>query len=439
MKFITQPGGHLRGSIDIPGDKSISHRAVMLGSLADGTTRVSNLLTGTDVLATVDAFRELGVTIERPSEGDMIIHGVGLHGLQEPNKALDLGNSGTSIRLLSGILAGQAFDSQLSGDDSLCKRPMRRILDPLKTMGAVIEGQEDGTPPINVHGGQALQGINYKMPMASAQVKSCLLFAGMYAAGETAITEPGVTRDHSERMLEAFGYPVKHCGPQVRIKGGGSLTATDIKVPGDISSAAFFMVGACIAKNSELILNNVGLNPTRLGVINILRIMGANLEIIEERFNGHEPVADIRIRSSQLRGVDIPLEQVPLAIDEFPALFIAAACAEGVTVLRGAEELRVKESDRIRSMANGLRAIGITCKSRPDGIIIQGGQIEGGEVNSFGDHRVAMAFAMASLASEQPIQIENCANVATSFPDFVNISRGVGLRIDTKHEALHEQ
>ncbi len=436
IEFTVQPGGRLSGSFRVPGDKSISHRSIMLGSLAEGVTEVSGFLEGEDALATIQAFRDMGVVIEGPHNGEVKVHGVGLHGLKAPPGPIYCGNSGTSMRLLSGILAAQSFDTVMTGDPSLSKRPMERIAKPLRQMGAEIQTTgERGTPPVTVKGGKTLQGFRYDMPVASAQVKSGVLLAGLWAQGETVVTEPAPTRDHTERMLRGFGYAVQVDGPTVTIRGGGKLTATRIDVPSDISSAAFFMVAASIAEGSDITLQHVGINPTRIGVINILRAMGGDLTVLNEREVGGEPVADIRIRSAKLRGINIPEDQVPLAIDEFPALFIAAACAEGRTVLTGAEELRVKESDRIQVMADGLTTLGIACEVTPDGIIIDGGQLGSGRVVSHGDHRIAMSFSIAALRSSGPIEIEDCANVATSFPDFTGIARRAGLNIAVTEKA----
>lgn len=430
IEFLVQPGGKLNGALRVPGDKSISHRSIMLGSLAEGVTEVSGFLEGEDALATLQAFRDMGVVIEGPNNGEVKIHGVGLHGLQPPPGAIYCGNSGTSMRLLSGILSAQQFDTVMTGDPSLSKRPMERVAKPLRSMGAEIQTTgEKGTPPVTIKGARQLKGFHYDMPVASAQVKSGVLLAGLWADGETVVTEPAPTRDHTERMLRGFGYEVKVQGATVTVKGGGKLTATKIDVPADISSAAFFMVGASIAEGSDVTLQHVGLNPTRIGVINILRAMGGDLTVQNEREVGGEPVADIRIRSARLKGIKIPEDQVPLAIDEFPALFIAAACAEGETVLTGAEELRVKESDRIQVMADGLTTLGIQARPTPDGIVIQGGQLGSGRVVSHGDHRIAMSFAMAALRASGPIEIEDCANVATSFPDFTGLAKRAGLNI----------
>jgi|TARA_R100000935_G_scaffold10354_3_gene20674 3-phosphoshikimate 1-carboxyvinyltransferase len=428
-KFIVQAGGQLTGSFRVPGDKSISHRSIMLGSLAEGVTEISGFLEGEDALATLAAFRAMGVKIDGPTDGKVTVHGVGMHGLKAPENDVYVGNSGTSIRLLSGLLAGQSFDVTMSGDKSLSGRPMRRVTDPLALMGANIDSA-DGKPPLTIHGGHKLKAIEYDLPMASAQVKSCLLLAGMYAEGTTSVTEPAPTRDHTERMLQGMGYPVVVHGNRISIQGGGKLTATSIDVPGDISSATFFMVGAAIAPGSDITLQHVGINPTRTGVINILKQMGADISLSNEAVTGGEPVADIRVRYAPLSGIEIPQDQVPLAIDEFPAIFIAAACAEGRTVLTGAEELRVKESDRIQVMADGLQALGIDAQPTSDGMIIEGGIIGSGEVDGHGDHRIAMSFAMAALQAGGAIQINDCANVATSFPNFVELATHCGLQID---------
>ncbi len=434
--FIAEPGGALRGCIRVPGDKSISHRAIMFGALADGVTTVTGFLQGEDCLATLRAFRAMGVLIDGPDQGRIVVRGVGLRGLRAPAGPLDMGNSGTSMRLMSGILAGQAFDTVLTGDASLSRRPMRRVTEPLARMGARIKSAAQGTAPLRIRGGQRLTGIDYPLPVASAQIKSCLLLAGLYAEGVTRVTEPAPTRDHTERMLEGFGYPLaRESDRTVAVTGGGRLTATDIDVPADISSAAFFLVGASLAPGSDLLLEHVGVNPTRTGVINILRLMGADVEILNPRLAGGEPVADLRVRHAPLRGIRIPETLVPLAIDEFPALFIAAACAGGETVLTGAQELRVKESDRIQVMADGLTALGIAAVPTPDGIVIQGGALSGGTVDSHGDHRIAMSFAIAALRAAGPISIRDCANVNTSFPGFVALARSAGLTLREREAA----
>jgi 3-phosphoshikimate 1-carboxyvinyltransferase len=433
--FLAQPGGSVKGRIRVPGDKSISHRSIMLGSLAEGTTEVEGFLEGEDALATLQAFRDMGVVIEGPHHGRVTIHGVGLHGLQAPPGPLYLGNSGTSMRLLAGLLAAQPFDSTLTGDASLSKRPMNRVAKPLRAMGAVIETGPEGRPPLTIRGGQRLTGMDYEMPMASAQVKSCLLLAGLYAADSTSVSEPAPTRDHTERMLRGFGYPVSVEGNTARVASGHKLTACHIEVPADISSAAFFLVAASIAEDADVLLEHVGINPTRTGVIDILKLMGADISLENLREVGGEPVADIRVRSAQLKGIDIPEDLVPLAIDEFPVLFIAAAYAEGRTVLRGAEELRVKESDRIQVMADGLQALGAQVQPTPDGIIIEGGRLAGGEVWAHGDHRIAMSFSVAALRADGVIRIHDCANVATSFPNFLTLCQQVGMRVAQESKA----
>ena len=431
VRFSVAPGGRLQGRLRVPGDKSISHRSIMLGSLAEGETRVTGFLEGDDSLATLAAFKAMGVLIEGPVNGRVRIQGVGLHGLQPPSQPLDLGNSGTSMRLMAGLLAGQSFNTTLTGDASLSGRPMKRVVEPLARMGAHIGTTDRGTAPLVIRGGAQLTGIDYAMPVASAQVKSSVLLAGLYADGRTCVTEPAPTRDHTERMLDGMGYPVQRDGNRVCIEGGHALHGIAIDVPADISSAAFFLVGASIAPGSELVLEHVGMNPTRTGVIDILTQMGGSIGIENRREVGGEPVADLRVRAAPLHGIDIPPELVPLAIDEFPVLFVAAACAEGRTVLTGAEELRVKESDRIQVMADGLAALGVNAQATPDGMVIEGGGITAGSVDSHGDHRIAMAFAMAALRAQGTIEISDCANVNTSFPGFVELSARAGLQIES--------
>lgn len=437
--FDVTPGGQVEGRIRVPGDKSVSHRSIMLGALAEGTTHISGFLEGEDALATLQAFRDMGVVIEGPVDGKVTVHGVGLNGLQAPPGPLYVGNSGTTIRLLSGLMAGQQFDVEISGDVSLNKRPMGRVANPLREMGAKVETGEGGTPPLKIFGGQKLQGIDYELPMASAQVKSCVLLAGLYAEGETKVTEPAPTRDHTERMLNGFGYEVAGVAPTRSLVGGGKLTATDIDVPSDISSATFFLVAAAITPGSDLVIEHVGMNPTRVGVINILRLMGADLEVSNPRDVGGEPVADLHIRYAPLKGIDVPEEQVALGIDEFPALMIAAACAEGTTVVTGAEELRVKESDRIQSMVDGLVTLGIDIEGTPDGAIIKGKGGEqpvfgGGEIVTHHDHRIAMSFTVAGLRASAPIKVLDCAHVATSFPGFVELATSVGMQVSSVEE-----
>lgn len=430
LSFIVQPGGSLRGRIRVPGDKSISHRSVIFGALANGTTEVHGFLNGADCLATIDAFRAMGVKVEHPEPTVLRIHGVGLHGLKAPAKVLDVGNSGTSMRLMAGLLAGQGFASTLCGDASLTRRPMKRIVDPLKQMGARLETSTAGTAPLHIHPATALHGIDYAMPVSSAQVKSCLLLAGLYADGTTTVHDPGASRDHTERMLRAFGATVTVDGARVSLQGRQVLHAARVDIPADISSAAFFMVAAAIAPGSDLTLEAVGTNPTRIGIVEILRRMGADIELLNPRRLGDEPVADIRIRGSQsLHGADIGADLVTLAIDEIPAVFVAAACAEGTTRISGAHELRVKESDRIATMAAGLGAMGAVLQEQPDGAIITGGALHGAHVQAFSDHRIAMSLAMAALRSDGEVRIDDCDNVRTSFPGFCELARSVGLSI----------
>ena len=439
MQYLVAPGGKLQGSLRVPGDKSISHRAIMLGALATGTSQITGFLEGDDALATLQAFRAMGVTISTPVDGRLVIHGVGLHGLQAPSATLDVGNSGTSMRLLAGLLAGQAFSTTLVGDNSLMQRPMERVAKPLRLMGAAVTTAAAGRPPITIHGGTPLQAIRYELPMASAQVKSCLLLAGLYASGITEVVEPAATRDHTERMLRGFGVAVDVNGPTIRLQGGQRLTACNIDIPADISSAAFFMVAAAISPGADITLQHVGINATRNGIIPILNAMGANISLLNQRTAGTEPVADIRIQYAPLQGITIPTNYVPLAIDEFPALFVAAANASGTTVLTGAAELRVKESDRIQVMADGLQALGVKATPTPDGMIIKGGNYHGGEVNSHGDHRIAMAFTMAALRASSDIRIHNCENVATSFPGFVALAAKAGVGIAVTNGNTNEQ
>ena len=422
-------GAALHGELTVPGDKSVSHRAIMFGALAEGVTRIEGFLEGEDTRATAAIFARMGVRIEAPSDGVRIVHGVGLHGLQPPDGPLDCGNAGTAMRLLAGLLAGQRFDSVLVGDESLSKRPMRRVIEPLQAMGAVIES-EDGRAPLRIRGGQALRGIDYTLPVASAQLKSALLLAGLYAQGETHVREPHPTRDYSERMLAAFGASCAFVPGEAALLGGFPLQARDVSVPADFSSAAFFIVAASIVPGSELLLRRVGMNPRRTGLLHVLRAMGA--DIVEEHPDeqGGEPVADLRVRHAPLHGIEVPVEHVPDMIDEFPALFVAAACAQGATVVRGAAELRVKESDRIATMATGLRALGIRVDETADGATIHGGTLGGGAIEAHGDHRIAMAFAVAAQCAQGEVRIGDVANVATSFPGFDALARGAGMRLD---------
>ena len=428
--FHLSPQTHLQGELVVPGDKSISHRALMLSALTKGQSQVSGFLPGEDTLATGAALQALGVDIEYLSATELVVQGVGLQGFQSPTAPLDLGNSGTSTRLFSGILAGAGIHCELIGDASLMTRPMQRVVTPLLQMGADIRVSEDGTLPMHIGPAQQLQGINYVMPVASAQLKSCLLLAGLQAEGRTQLQQPATSRDHTERMLRAFGVEVQEDGLVVAIEGKQTLTATDITIPGDISSAAFFLVGALIAEQGDVLLPGVGINPTRDAIVPILQQMGGQIEMRNKRLVGAEPVADLHVKSSRLQGIQIPESLVPIAIDEFPAILIAAACAEGDTVLHGAKELRVKESDRIRAMVDGLRQVGIDVEEYDDGMRVTGGRLQGGKVDSHTDHRIAMAFSMAALAASDPIHIHACDNVATSFPNFCTLAGEAGLNIE---------
>ena len=429
------PGAPLRGEVRLPGDKSVSHRAIMLAALADGTSRIDGFLEGEDARATEAIFRRLGVLIETPGAGSRIVHGVGIDGLRASDAPLDCGNAGTGMRLIAGLLAGQAFDSTLVGDPSLSKRPMRRVTEPLARMGARIDTGEGGVPPLHVHGGTPLRGIEFDNVLASAQVKSCLLLAGLYADGETVVHEPRPTRDYTERMLAAFGWPIEFAPGIARLTGGHRLRATDVRVPADFSSAAFFLVAASIVPGSDLLLRRVGMNPRRTGLLHVLRLMGADIVESDAGEEGGEPVADLRVRYAPLHGIDVPEQHVPDMIDEFPVLFIAAACAHGATRVTGAHELRVKESDRIATMAAGLRALDVDLDEAEDGATIRGraGGALGGNarIDSHGDHRIAMAFAVAAQRSGSPVTVDDVANVATSFPGFESLARGVGFGLTT--------
>ena len=428
LDWSSQRGRALRGSVQMPGDKSVSHRALMLAAIAAGSSRIRGFLEGEDTRATAAVLSQLGVRIDTPSAGERVVHGVGLHGLRATFQPLDCGNAGTGMRLLAGLLAGQAFDSRLVGDASLSKRPMRRVTEPLAAMGAYID-THDGLPPLDIHGGQPLRGIRYELPVASAQVKSALLLAGLYAEGETEIIEPHPTRDYTERMLAAFGWPIAFAPGRARLAGGHALRATDVDVPADFSSAAFFLVAASIVPGSQLRLPGVGLNPRRTGLLHALQLMGADITIECEREAGGEPVGDLLVRHAPLHGIELPAAIVPDMIDEFPVLFIAAALASGSTVIRGAAELRVKESDRIATMAVGLRTLGAQIEETPDGAIIHGGRLGGGTVESHLDHRIAMSFAVAGLVAAEPVRINDCSHVATSFPDFRAIANDCGFHL----------
>jgi len=427
QNWSVSPGQALRGEIEVPGDKSISHRAVMFAALADGISNIDGFLEGEDTRATAAIFSQLGVRIETPSPSQRIVHGVGIDGLRPPVAPLDCGNAGTGMRLLAGLLSAQNFDSVLVGDESLSKRPMRRIMDPLAKMGARIDSEPGGVPPLRIHGGQSIRGMDYTLEVASAQVKSAVLLAGLYAEGETVVREPHPTRDYTERMLSAFGVDIEFSPGHARLRGGQRLRATDIAVPADFSSAAFFIVAASIVPGSELRLHAVGLNPRRTGLLTALRAMGADIAEENRSEHGGEPVADLVVRHAPLHGIEVPVEIVPDMIDEFPALFVAAACASGNTVVRGAAELRVKESDRLASMSTGLRALGIRVDETADGATLHGGRIGSGAVESHGDHRIAMAFSVAAQVASGEIEISEVANVATSFPNYDALARSVGF------------
>ncbi|HTP39094.1 MAG TPA: 3-phosphoshikimate 1-carboxyvinyltransferase [Steroidobacteraceae bacterium] len=425
-RYLARPVSTVGGELSVPGDKSISHRSLMLGGLATGTTQVTGFLASEDCLSTMGALRAMGVQIERPTPTSVVVHGVGMQGLQPPAAPLDMGNAGTAMRLFMGLLAAQRFDSTLIGDSSLMKRPMERVASPLRQMGAQLETLA-GRPPVRIKGGCVLHAIDYTLPVASAQVKSAVLLAALRAAGTSSVTEPAPTRDHTERMLRGFGVQVSVEGPRIALAGGQTLRACDVQVPADFSSAAFFIVAGCLAAKGGLTLRRVGVNPTRTGLIDMLRLLGAAIRVDPIDEAGPEPMADIHVRATPLRGARIPESLVALSIDEFPVFFIAAACAQGETVVTGAGELRVKESDRLAAMADGLSAVGIQNELLPDGLRIQGGTIRGGTVHSRGDHRIAMAFAVASVRAQQPIEILDVANVATSFPDFPGHARAIGI------------
>jgi 3-phosphoshikimate 1-carboxyvinyltransferase len=427
--YRVTPAPGIAGEIAVPGDKSISHRALMFGAMATGTTHVSGFLEGEDCLATMRAVSSLGVAVTRPGPGEVTVQGVGLGGFSAPPGPLDMGNAGTAMRLFMGLLSSQSFDSTLVGDESLMRRPMERVAKPLREMGARI-ATVDGRPPVRISGGARLRGIDYAMPVASAQVKSAILLAALSAEGATTVHEPAVTRDHTERMLQTFGCDVVARSGTVTLLPPASLQAASVAVPGDFSSAAFFVVAACIGAREPFLIRGVGVNPTRTGLLEMLTLMGADLRLVNHRVCGAEPVADIEVRPARLTGITVPERLVPLAIDEFPAFFVAAACADGETVVTGAEELRVKESDRIAVMAAGLSALGVANEIFADGLRIVGGPIGTGTVDSRGDHRIAMSFAVASLRASGPIEILDTANVATSFPGFTGIARAAGIAIE---------
>lgn len=432
MKLISHPVSALKGTIKVPGDKSISHRAAIMAALAEGQSTISNFLKSGDCLATLYALRHLGVEIDELDDGSIRVYGNGLHGLKPSGQVIYCGNSGTSMRLLMGVMAGQAFDSELDGDASLRRRPMSRVSVPLSEMGASVQTQE-GHAPVRMHGNSKLKAIEYALPIPSAQLKSAILLAGLYAHGETVVTEPLATRDHTEKLFERFSYPIQVEDNTVRLTGLGEFKACDIDVPGDISSAAFFMVAATVVPGSDLLIEDVGVNPTRLGIVKVLEQMGAQIELVNLRYWGNEPVADIRVRSAELEGVDIPKSMIPSCIDELPVMLIAAACAKGQTRVEGADELRVKESDRIKSMVDGLQRIGVKIQEFPDGLIVNGGIIRASEIDTYGDHRIAMAFAMAGCVAEGAITIEPCSTIATSFPNFLATAEQAGLSIQSQN------
>ena len=429
--FSVKPGGKVAGRIQVPGDKSISHRALIIGAIAEGVTHIKGFLASSDCISTRSALQAMGVKIEGDAAStDVTVHGVGSQGLRAPAAELDLGNAGTAMRILCGVLAGQPFTSTLTGDESLRRRPMRRIIEPLGAMGVQIDSQQ-GYAPLTIHGRSDLNPLRYELPVASAQVKSALLLAGLHAGGYTWLREPGISRDHTERMLRAFGCPCLHADGWIGVQGDSPLRATDVEVPGDLSSAAFFMVGASMRRDSHLKVVRVGVNPTRSGIITLLRKMGADIRISNERQVGNEPIADVEIKSANLHGIHITPDQVPLAIDEIPALMVAAGVARGDTVLEGAAELRVKESDRLQALADGLMALGVKVELWADGMRVTGvDAFEGGEIDSRGDHRIAMAFAMAGIRANSPIRIRNCRNVETSFPEFSTMARDAGLPLE---------
>ena len=430
LVWRSSSGKALTGEMTVPGDKSVSHRAIMLGAIAEGVTKVSGFLEGEDTRATARIFQQLGVRIEIPSASERIIHGVGLHGLKASHEDLDCGNAGTAMRLLTGLLAGQKFHSRLVGDASLSKRPMHRVIAPLSAMNASVRSEEGGLPPLVIDFKNELQGIEYKTEVASAQVKSAILLAGLYAHGETTVYEPHPTRDYTEKMLAAFGWPIEFRPGFARLNGGHRLLATDVQVPADFSSAAFFIVAASLIPGSDLLIKAVGMNPRRTGLLAALKLMGANIQDENPREQAGEPVADLRVKHAVLSGIEVPEAIVPDMIDEFPALFVAAVLAKGETRISGAAELRVKESDRIAVMSEALRKLGADIAETPDGAIINGGNLHGGETDSHGDHRIAMSLAVAGQMATGPVLINDCDNVATSFPDFMCLSKSVGFGLN---------
>ena len=436
MNFLVKKGDGLAGEISIPGDKSISHRSIILASLAEGSSRIYGFLEGEDCLATIEVFKKMGVGISL-KDGICSVDGKGLEGLKEPDQVLDFGNSGTSVRLCAGLLSAQRFSSVLIGDESLSTRPMQRIVDPLTAMGANISASDEGTLPITINSVQSLQSIEYSLPVASAQVKSCLMLAGLFAEGETRIKENVITRDHTEKIFLEFGIPIEIFSEKtfktICINKIQRIEPKDIRVPGDFSSASFFILAALICPNSFLRLNNVGINDTRIGFLHALRNMGANIDLINQR-DTPEPTADILVKTSVLKGITLDTALVANMIDEMPAFFMAAALAEGMTIVKDAKELRTKESDRLQAMADSLNAFGISYQLSDDGIVIHGigskGILNSAEIDSYGDHRIAMASAIGSLRSDDEVRISDCKNVNTSFPNFINICKSVGIEIN---------
>ena len=422
MRIIIKKAKGLRGRIKVPGDKSVSHRALLLGAIAEGTTRIRNFLPAADCLATLACVRALGVEVERLSETELIVYRRGLHGLTEPSDVLDCAGSGTTMRLLAGILAGQPFYSVLTGNEQLRRRPMGRIAEPLRQMGATVLGRDDGRlPPLTILGGD-LRGIEYRLPVASAQVKSAILLAGLYADGPTVIHELGPARDHTERMLAAMGaniqYPISNI-TGITLRGDTGLSSLDIVVPGDISSAAYFIAAACLVPGSEVAIEGIGVNHTRTGFLDALKEMGAVILVENQQQVSGEPVADVVVRAGDLRGIEVRGDQVPRMIDEFPILAVVASQAQGTTVVGDATELRVKETDRIANIAVELRKLGARIEERPDGFVVEGPtRLVGAQVNSHGDHRLAMSLAIAGLAAEGETAIEGAECIADSFPGF---------------------
>ena len=430
--FHIQPSAGLQGELTLPGDKSVSHRSVLLASLADNDTNITGFLTGEDTMNTAKAMQMLGVEIDGLGTGNLFVRGRGVEGLSEPTGVLDLGNSGTGMRLLAGLLAGQNFFSVLTGDHYLVKRPMARIVDPLRRMGVQIDGRNGGKlAPLAIRGrGKQITAIEYASPVASAQVKSALLLAGLYADGETTVVEPSKSRDHTERMLRYFGVELTEQGHRVTLRGGQRLKSPGaLAVPADISSAAFFLVGAAIVPGSDILVRNVGVNPTRTGILDVLSAMGANVMLENQREQAGEPVADIRVRHARLKAMELGGDMIPRAIDELPIIAVAASYAEGTTVIRDAAELRLKESDRIATTVSELRKMGARIEELPDGMRITGREaLDGAVCESHGDHRIAMATAVAGLAARGQTVVTDTGWIDTSFPGFEALLRRTAYR-----------